>query len=142
MDTNFIVSFLSQHRDIEDEILTSVQGRLRIIVLDLVVLELERLARKASSNVRSWASVSLDHIRRKNYSIATHRPGPADVDAALISFAVAETIPTYVATIDRELRTALRSLGVPTLSPKKRHGLIVEGRASSDLNKGQKGKSL
>ena len=127
LDANFILSFLSQHRDVEDEIRIAMPGRVRILLFDLIVLELERLARQRSSKVGRWADISVEYIHKRKYPIVEHRPGPTDVDAALISFAVTETVPTYVATIDRELRTSLQSLGVPTLSPRKRHGLIVEG---------------
>lgn len=128
LDANFIISFLSQHRDVEDEIRIAIPGRVRILLFDLVVLELERLARQRSSKVGRWADISLEYLHKKKYPIVEHRPGPTDVDAALISFAVAETGPTYVATIDREVKTSLQSLGVPTISPMKRHGLVVDGR--------------
>ena len=127
LDTNFLVSLLRQPRNFEDEIRTSVPGRTRTFVLDLVVLELERLARQASTAVRGWARVSLEFIERKKYPILEHRPGPVDVDAALVSYALSEKGTVYVATIDRMLRNALLALGVPAISPKKRHGMIVEG---------------
>ena len=126
LDANFIISFLSQHRDVEDEIRIAVPGRVRILLFDLIVLELERLARQRYSKVGRWAEISVEYLHKRKYPVVEHRPGPTDVDSALISFAVAETVPTYVATIDRELRTSLKSLGVPTISPLKKHGLIVE----------------
>lgn len=126
LDANFIISFLSQHRDVEDEIRIAVPGRVRIILFDLIVLELERLSRRRSSKIGRWADISVEYLYKRKYPMVEHRPGPTDVDAALISFAVAETVPTYVATIDRELRTSLKSLGIPTISPMKKHGLIVE----------------
>lgn len=128
LDANLIISFLTQHRDVEDEIRIAIPGRVRILLFDLVLLELERLARQRSSKVGRWADISLEYLHKKKYPIAEHRPGPTDVDAALISFAVAETSPTYVATIDREVKASLQSLGVPTISPMKRHGLVVDGR--------------
>ena len=127
LDTNFLVSLLRQHRDIEDEIRTSVPRKTTTVVLDLVVLELERLARQASSTLRGWATVSLEFIHRKKYLVLEHRPGPADVDSVLISSALWDKGQVYVATIDRKLKDTLHALGVPTISPKKTFGMIVEG---------------
>ena len=128
LDANIIISFLSQRRDVEDEIRIAIPGRVRILLFDLVVFELERLARQRSSKVGRWANIGLEYLHKKKYPIVEHRPGPTDVDAALISFAVAETAPTYVVTIDREVKTSLQLLGVPTISPMKRHGLVLVGR--------------
>ena len=44
LDTNFILSLLRQRRDLEAEVRTAVLGPMRIVVLDLILLELERLA--------------------------------------------------------------------------------------------------
>jgi rRNA-processing protein FCF1 len=126
IDTNFIMTLLKQRRDIEAEIRTAVQGPLRIVLLDLVLLELERLARKGSANVRTWANAAIDFIGRRNYSIIEHKPGPTDVDVSLVQFALSEKNPTAIATIDMELRKTLESFSIPTIWPKARYGLITE----------------
>jgi len=126
LDTNFIMSLLKQRRDIEAEIRIAVPGPLKIVVLDLVLLEIERLARKGSANVRTWANAAIDFVGKRDYPIVEHRPGPTDVDVSLVQFAVSEKNPTAIATIDGELRKALESLNIPTIWPRARYGLIAE----------------
>lgn len=125
LDTNFIISMLRQHRDLEEEIKTAIPGGTRTVVLDLVVLELERLAR-GSGNVRTWANAALAYLAKGNFSIVEHRPGPTDVDASLVQFALSEKTPTAIATIDRQLRVALDSFDIPAISPRARFGLIAK----------------
>jgi rRNA-processing protein FCF1 len=117
---------LKQRRDLETEIRTAVRSSIRIIVLDLVLLELERLARKGSSNIRTWANAAIDFLSKRNFPVIEHRPGPSDVDASLVVFALAERMPTAIATVDEELQEALESFGIPTIRPKARYGLIAE----------------
>jgi rRNA-processing protein FCF1 len=116
---------LKQHRDLEAEIKTTIPGPTRAVVLDLVVLELERLAR-GSGNVRTWANSALAFLAKSNYSVVEHRPGPADVDASLVQFALGEKTPTAIATIDRQLRVVLDSFDIPAISPRARYGLIAK----------------
>jgi rRNA-processing protein FCF1 len=116
---------LKQHRDLEAEIKTAIPGPTRTIVLDLVVLELERLVR-GSGNVRTWANAALAFLANGNSSIVEHRPGPTDVDASLVQFALGEKSPTAIATIDRQLRAVLDSFDIPAISPRARYGLIAK----------------
>jgi len=127
LDSNFIIALLRKHRDLEDEIKAEIRGKIAIVVLDLVIWELERLARTRTSAVATWAKASLAFLSRRNYSIAEHKPGPSDVDASLIVFALTEKIPTAIATIDRELKGALDALGIPSILPRTSHGLVAEG---------------
>lgn len=120
------MSLLRQHRDFEAEVRTAVPGPMRIVVLDLVLLELGRLARTGSANVRTWASAAIDLIAKRRYSIVEHQPGPADVDVSLVQYALSEKNPTAIATIDRELRHTLKTFNIPTIWPKARYGLISE----------------
>src|SRR6184192_787850 len=105
-DSNFVIALLRKHRDLEDEIKAEVRGKIVIVVLDLVIWELERLARTRSSATATWAKAGLAFFSRRNYPIAEHKPGPSDVDASLIAFALTEKIPTAIATIDREASTS------------------------------------
>ena len=127
LDSNFIIALLRKHRDLEDEIKAEIRGKIAIVVLDLVIWELERLARTATSATATWAKASLAFLSKRNYAIAEHRPGLSDVDASLIVFALTEKIPTAIATIDRELKTALDSLGIPSILPRTSHGIVAEG---------------
>ncbi|MBO0888494.1 hypothetical protein J2P12_05275, partial [Candidatus Bathyarchaeota archaeon] len=55
-----------------------------------------------------------------------HLQGPSDVDSSLIGFALWDRTPTAIATIDRDLRTALRTLGIPTIQLKAKYGLVAD----------------
>ena len=116
---------LKQHRDLEAEIKTDIPGPTRTVVHDLVLLELERLAR-GSGNVRTWANAALAYLAKGNSSIVENRPGPTDVDASLVQFALSEKTPTAIATIDRQLRAVLDSFDIPSISPRARYGLIAK----------------
>jgi rRNA-processing protein FCF1 len=126
-DTSFVISLLKQRRDFEDEMSGAISGKVRIVMLDLVVLELERLARIGPSAISKWAKANMELLHKRNYPVVEHKPGPSDVDSSLIAFAISEKTPTGIATLDRELITALKILGLPTVRPRARHGLIVEG---------------
>lgn len=117
---------LKLHRELEEEIGTAVPGNAKILVLDLVKFELERLARKASSNTEAFARPSLEFLDKRELSVLEHKPGPTDVDAALIACALTEKTLTGIATVDRALRLALASQNVPVIYPKARRGLVAE----------------
>ena len=127
LDSNFIIALLRKRRDLEDEIKAEVRGKIAIVVLDLVIWELESLARTRTSATATWAKAGLAFLSERNYPIAEHKPGPSDVDASLIVFALMDKIPTAIATIDRELKSALDSLGIPSILPRTRHGLVADG---------------
>ena len=117
---------LKLHRDPVEEIRTAVTGNVKILVLDLVKFELERLARKASSKTHALASSSLEFLEKRKLLGIEHKPGPTDVDTALIASALTEKTLTGIATVDRELRSALASQDVPVIYPKARRGLVAE----------------
>jgi len=126
LDTSFLLTMLKQHRDPEEEIKAEVPGKVRILILDLVILELERLARKASAKTQAFARASLDFLDKRKFSVIEHKPGPSDVDAALIACALTEKTPTGIATVDGALRSALASQDVPVIHPRTRRGLVAE----------------
>ncbi len=126
LDTSFLIMMLKQHRDPQEEIRAELPGNVKILVLDLVLFELERLARKASAKSHAFASASLDFLEKRKLPVVEHKPGPTDVDAALIACALTEKTPTGIATVDRALRSALSSQNVPVIYPKARRGLVAE----------------
>ena len=126
LDTSFLLTLVKQHRDPIEEIRDTISGAVRILTLDLVVYELERLARKKQSTTRAWASASLELLKKREVPIVEYRPGPTDVDTCLISFAITERSPTAIATVDRELRNVLASQGIPAIWPKTRHGIFAD----------------
>jgi rRNA-processing protein FCF1 len=125
LDTSFLITMLKQHRDPQEEIRADLPGNSKILVLDLVIFELERLARKASAKTHAFASASLDFLEKRKLSVIEHKPGPSEVDAALVACALTEKSPTGVATVDRALRSALASQDVPVIYPRTRRGLVV-----------------
>ena len=125
LDTSFLLTMLEQHRDPVEELRAEVQGNLKILVLDLVIFELERLARKASSKTHAFARASLDFLEKRKIPTVEHKPGPSDVDAALIACSLTESEPTGIATVDRALRSALASQDVPVIYPRARRGLVA-----------------
>lgn len=125
LDTSFLLTMLEQHRDPVQELRAEVQGDLKILVLDLGIFELERLARKASSKTHAFARASLDFLEKRKIPVVEHKPGPSEVDAALIACSLAERQPTGIATVDRALRSALASQGVPVIYPRARRGLVA-----------------
>ncbi len=122
-----MISLVKQRRDFEKEILDSVHQKIEIKILDLVTLELEHLARKSSSTTQTWARASLELVAIRSYPVVDHKPGPTDIDASLIVYALSEKGSTAIATVDRELENSLKRLRIPVILPKRGHGLILEG---------------
>ena len=126
LDTSFLLTMLKQHRDPEEEIKSEISRDVRILILDIVLFELERLARKASAKTQAFARASLEFLDKRKFPIIEHKPGPTDVDAALIACALTEKKPTGIATVDRAIRTALASQEAPVIYPRTRRGLVAE----------------
>lgn len=127
LDTSFILSLVKQHRDPWAEVKALIHGKAKVLTLDLVEYELEHLARTSSSNTVAWARTSLELMAKKNHLIVEHRPGPSNVDAALMAHALAEREVTAIATVDREMRRVMKANGIPAIWPKARHGLLSSG---------------
>jgi rRNA-processing protein FCF1 len=126
LDTSFLLTMLKQHRDPVEEIRVRIPGNVKVLIPDTVVFELERLARKASAKTHAFANAGLDFLDRRKLVVIEHKPGPTDVDAALIACALTEKPPTGIATVDRALRSALASQDVPVIYPRRRRGLVAE----------------
>ena len=126
LDTSFLLTMLKQHRDPQEEIRAEVPGNVKILVIDIVIFELERLARKASASTHAFASASLDFLEKRRIPVIEHKGGPTDVDSALIACALTEKTPTGIATVDKALRSALASQDVPVIYPRTRRGLVAE----------------
>jgi rRNA-processing protein FCF1 len=127
LDTSFIITLIKQHRDPWVEIRDLVKGRVRIQTLDLIVFELEHLARTAPTGTSKWARTSVQLIARKKDQVVQHRPGPTNVDVALMAHVLAEREGTAIATVDREMREILEANGIPAIWPKARRGLLSSG---------------
>lgn len=127
LDTSFIMTLVKQHRDPWAEVRDYVKGRVKVQTLDLVVFELEHLARTAPVATSKWAKTSLQLILRKKGQLVPHKPGPTNVDVALMAHALAEREITGIATVDSEMRKILEANGVPVIWPKAKHGLLSSG---------------
>jgi rRNA-processing protein FCF1 len=125
LDTSFLLTMLKQHRDPVEEIRAEVPGNVRVLILDLVISELERLARRAPAKTQAFARASLDFLDKRKIPVIEHKPGPSDVDAALIACSLTEREPTGIATVDRALRSALASQDIPVIYPRTRRGLVA-----------------
>ena len=117
---------LKLHLDPVQEIRTAVPGNVKILVHDLVKFELERLARKDSSKTHALANSSLEFLEKRKLPDIEHKPGPTEVDAALMACALTEKTLTGIATVDRELRSALARQDIPIIYPRARRGLVAE----------------
>jgi rRNA-processing protein FCF1 len=127
LDTSFIMTLVKQHRDPWAEVKDLIKGRVKVQTLDLIVFELEHLARTAPAATCKWANTSLMLVARKKDQVVQHKPGPSNVDVALMAHALAEREVTAIATVDREMRTILAANGIPAIWPKARYGLLSSG---------------
>jgi rRNA-processing protein FCF1 len=99
----------------------------RVQTLDLIVFELEHLARTAPKATSKWAKTSIQLIERKKEKVVKYKPGPTNVDLALMAHALAEKEVTAIATVDREMREILEANSIPSIWPKARRGLLSSG---------------
>ena len=125
LDTSFILTLTRQHRDPCTEVRDLIPGKLTIFTMDLVILEMERLARRGSATIAAEANAGLALMEKAKISVVEHRPGPTEVDSALIAHALAERTPTAIATVDRELRKVLTADGIPTIWPTSHRRLLA-----------------
>ena len=130
LDSSFVITLVKQRRDLERELIDAIPRKTKIKILDLVLLELEHLARKSSSATQTSAKASLELLAKRGFQVLEHKPGPVDVDASLMAFALSERRPTAIATLDRGLREGSKALGITVISPKRVHGLMVEGSSN------------
>jgi len=116
---------LEQRRDIDEELRDLIKGPVRIATLDVVERELQRLGRTRSSKIGALASVAIQLVKTRKYSLLTSGIETSDTDAAILSFSLARNEPLAVATVDRKLRAALYRLGLPVVYPMRHRGLLM-----------------
>jgi rRNA-processing protein FCF1 len=125
VDTSFLLAMLEQRRDIDDELRDLVNGPIRVATLDVVERELQRLGRTRASKLGALANAGLELFKARKYAIFESGMETSDVDAAILSFALARNEPVAVATVDRKLRAALSRLGIRPIYPMRRRGLLM-----------------
>ena len=121
------MTLVKQHRDPWAEVRDLIKGRVKVQTLDLIVFELEHLARTAPATTSKWAKTSLQLISRKKDQLVQRKPGPTNVDLALIAHALEQREVTAIATVDRGMRKILEANGIPAIWPKAKHGLMSSG---------------
>jgi rRNA-processing protein FCF1 len=129
LDTSFLLAMLEQRRDIDEELRDLVNGPVRIVTLDLVERELQRIGRTRSSKIGALANACLELLKVRKYSTFASGIETSDTDAAILSFSLARTDPMAVATVDRKLRAAASRLGIATIYPKRHQGLLMSKSA-------------
>jgi len=125
LDTSFLLMMLEQRRDIDEELRDLVKGPVRVVTLDMVERELQRLGRTRSSKTGGLANAALELLKSRRYSIFTSGIETSDTDAAILSFSLPKSEQLAVATVDRKLRAALAGLGLPVIYPMRRRGLLI-----------------
>jgi len=125
LDTSFLLTMLREHMDFAEEIRTTVPGQLRIVTIDLVQFELERLARRGSSTTSGLAKLALEQLERKRVPVMDTKLVARDTDTAILAAALSQKGLVAVATLDKVLRETLRRSGVSTIYPRRRRGLIL-----------------
>ncbi len=122
---------LREHAEFDEKIRQAVPGPIKIATIDLVRFELERLARIRASTSGGLSKVALDQLDRKNVRVIETLTG-IGADMAIVAAALSERGPVTVATVDGSLRENLAKVGISTLYPQSRRGLIfLRARSSS-----------
>ena len=129
LDSSFLLTVLRQRLDFEDQLRKLVKGKFQLVILDRVIFELGRLARKKSSITSGLASIAIELVEKRSYTILETSNGPSDVDSALIATALAQRQPVAVATVDAQMRNALQLQNIAAISPRRRTGLTLSGRS-------------
>ena len=116
---------LNEHRDIMDEIRSTIDGRVEMVMLDLVKYELARLYRAGTSDSSKIAGLVLDSLVSWKVRVVEAPYGPRDVDLVMTIYALTEKSRVIVATVDENLLHALTSNRVPSLRPRHQSGLLA-----------------
>jgi len=124
LDSSFLVSLLRGHRDPEDEIRSTIRGATKLVCLDLIIYELERLVRDGGGKTARIARVALDVAKRRT-KIVEAPVGPRDVDLAIVIFALTHREKVVVASVDRNLIQICANNGVASLRPRSHSGLLA-----------------
>lgn len=109
LDSNFLIDCLKFKVDFLEEMEKLVEEPFEILILKNVLKELENMSKKKSREGR-YAKLSLRLIKEKNFKIIESSSENTDND--IISSSDENTI---VATNDKELRKALKLLGIKNI---------------------------
>lgn len=122
-DTSFLMLAAKFHLDVVSEVERLLQRRVQFVVLDIVVAELERLARSPSRSGRD-ARVGLELISARQI----HRVQSADQSSADKALIEASRDPNViVATADLGLRSTIRDADKPVIFFREKAKLELDG---------------
>ncbi len=125
LDTSFLLTSIKQRFDYESAFQRHFHKRIRIATIDLVVYELQRLARVGRWNTRGLARVALELVTRGTIEIIDTQLAFPGTDTSLVAFALQARNQVLIATVDSDLRELLRLNGLTVISPRSRSGLVV-----------------
>lgn len=120
LDTSFLIFLASDPSIRLSDVLNNIPNY-KLVILECVLYELKKLCISNSIKKSKTAKLALDYassLKKIQYTDGE------DVDKIIINYAYKTN--SIVATMDSELRTDLRNIGIPVIS-KKGKRLFIEG---------------
>lgn len=120
LDTNALMMQFQFHVDIEREVRRILNFNYEIVIPQIVVSELERLAREGTGKEQAEARMAAELA--KTFKVVE---SPGDGDTGLLR--LAEKLNAVVVTNDKVLRARLRAKDIPNIYMRSRAFLTIEG---------------
>ncbi|HVM45056.1 MAG TPA: hypothetical protein VM582_03885, partial [Candidatus Thermoplasmatota archaeon] len=120
LDSNALMMQFQFHIDIEKEVNRLLGGNYQMVVPQIVVDELHRLAKEGAQKEAAEARMAIELA--KTFQIVE---SPGDGDTGILR--VAEKMNAVVVTNDKRLRAQLRAKGLPNIYMRSRAFLTIEG---------------
>lgn len=120
LDTNALMMQFQFHVDIEREVRRILNFNYEIVIPEIVVHELERLAKDGNGKEQGEARMAAELAR--TFKVV---PSPGDGDTGLLR--LAEKLNAVVVTNDKVLRARLRAKDIPNIYMRSRAFLTIEG---------------
>ena len=120
LDSNALMMQFQFHIDIEKEVNRLLGGNYQMVVPQIVVDELSRIAKEGAQKEATEARMAVELA--KTFQIVE---SPGDGDTGILR--VAEKLNAVVVTNDKRLRAQLRAKGIPNIYMRSRAFLTIEG---------------
>lgn len=120
LDSNALMMQFQFHIDIEKEVNRLLGGNYQMVVPQIVVDELSRIAKEGAQKEATEARMAVELA--KTFQIVE---SPGDGDTGILR--VAEKLNAVVVTNDKRLRAQLRAKGLPNIYMRSRAFLTIEG---------------
>ena len=124
LDTNFITVPADFSVDIFSETETILERRLKFVLLQSVVREIEAKASQAKASHKKFR-IAKAFFKRCNIVEVSESLSKLTVDDQLLEYTI--SVNGILATNDRELRRRAREKGVPVLFLRGKKRLVLEG---------------